>query len=219
MKRVFTLITLLIPFSSFAQNQFGISINPGISMPTKSFTAGRTTFDAGIAPSLSAGLWYKHQVGGFQFGTRIMFNQIESKDKLSTIFIENGRQTGISNTRFEQHMLYFSIPICFGWQKENYGITAGFRSSLLLSSSATELGHYYYNGNYSKIENEYDILEIHNYDYGPEISFTYSLNDQFEFDFTAYHGLVNISTQVPSPWIWRIKQATIGIKYLFYSKP
>ena len=83
MKTVYFILLIALPFPTFAQYQFGVSINPGVSMPTKSFTAGRTTYDAGLAPCFSGGLYFNQFVGtSFQFGTRIMFNHIKSNENV-----------------------------------------------------------------------------------------------------------------------------------------
>ena len=218
MNRIFI---LLLPFTFtmtvFAQSDFGIKLNGGLSRISNSAQKEvyNTTWMVQLAPSGQGGIFYNFHFGEKSvLGAELLFVQIEGKEQIEFVLTdENGNNAGHVTDKVYKHISYLGCPVYYGLQLNKVSINIGAQASFTLISSARSKGQAIYNDTITRFSNKYDKLNIKKYDFGLRAGIIFKLTDKISFEGNYYFGLNNIFNNQTLYWTWRVQQATIGVKY------
>jgi len=214
-----TVFLLVINFSVYAQQNFGIKIDVGSSyLSTKVFQTGNpqttTTQAFYFMPSFQGGIFYNLYFGKKSlFGAEILFNQINGKEHSNTPEI-NFNGTGNISVDFSRHISYLSIPIYYGYNFGKLNVNLGLQTSLLLYSTMQSNAKDTYNGAISTYQ-EKSKVPVKQADFGARINLFYPLSNKFSMDLTYYCGLINTYKYPQFGDTYRAQQITLGLRYTF----
>lgn len=143
--------------------------------------------------------------------------QIEGGEKTQINVVDiNGNKIGDGTGNIYKHISYIVVPIYYGIHFNKFTAHLGGQVSFAINSSARELAKLTVDGNVLHLDNRYESLEIHPFDFGAQAGITYKLRNKFAIEGAYYHGITNIlDTQNLSRihGSWRVRQATIGLMY------
>jgi len=208
---------MTINLTVFGQHNLGLKVNGGLSRISNSLIMSNGTNKIQYALSGHGGIFYNLHIGNKSFfGVELLVIQIEGREHLESDATDKfGNKTGTITNDIYKHISYFGIPVYYGLKFNKLTINLGFQASFMLASSGREKGQAPYNGDVITWDNKFDELYIDNYDFGPRAGVTFNLTDKFAIEGTYYYGVNNILDNDESSPIWRVQQATVGLRYTF----
>ena len=208
----------MINIHVFGQHTFGVKISGGVSRISSSLTFINGTLKTLYTPSGQGGLFYNFKLGDkSNVGAELLFLQIEGREKIRPhdIVDFNGNIIGHGGSDFYKHISYIGLPVYYGFKINKIIVNVGFQASIAIASSARDKGQFTVNGNTIKWDNKTNDLRVDAYDYGPRVGIVFNLNDHFALEGTYYYGINNILNSNIIDWVWKVQQATIGLRYTF----
>jgi hypothetical protein len=204
--------------SAYGQYKWGIKINGGVSRIYNSFSSSSDPYTLSkikFAPSGHAGIFYSSQLGNNSlFGLEILFLQIRGYEKTEIDLIDfNQNNIGYSRLNVHRNISYIGLPLYYTIKINRLSVNAGMQASFAISSNGREEGEARALEKVIQIKNKYKPLNIKSYDFGPRAGIDYRLNKYWSIEGIYYFGVNNIIKESPLGKIWRVQQATIGIKY------
>jgi hypothetical protein len=209
------LFVALMQSNVFGQNDVGFKANiatsfiplreePRIYPPTNEKTY--------ISPSGQLGIFYNHTFNERSvIGVDLLFNKVATKKTCDKIY-----QAGSFHEGLLIHFNYLSIPVYYEYQIKDFSLSIGFQTSLCLSGSVkhTSLSN---RADARTVGEFMTLYELEKLDYGPKLGLTYKLSTYLDLEGSFYYGLNNTSVETSFFWQddWRIRQFTLGIKYIF----
>lgn len=240
MKKIFTLLSLILAFLSnaYSQNTFGIKANIGLSSVSSKYYSGYSDINLKDKYSASGqlGIYYQIKINNnYSFGTELIFLQIEGEQETKIFRETNNNGSLISELRtisnFKQHISYIGIPVYFEMTINKLNLNLGVQANYVLDSNGktvfkgfnSNLPDLYINP--MDFDNEADIvstttlnnLNIKNFDYGLRIGLTSNITQKLSFEANYYFGLSNIIKDNSYFEEWKIRQMTVGIRYSIFS--
>ncbi|MFO7672705.1 MAG: outer membrane beta-barrel protein [Lutibacter sp.] len=240
MKKIFTLLTLILTILSntYSQNTFGIKANIGFSSFSSKYYSGYSDINLKdkYSPSGQLGVYYQIKINNtYSLGTELIFQQIEGEQETKTFQETNNNGILISELRtisnFKQHISYIGIPIYLEMIINKLNLNLGVQANYVLGSSGKIVSKGYntnspdlYN-NPLNFDNEPDVVSINtqndlnitNFDYGLRIGITSNITQKLSFEANYYFGLNNIIKDNSNFAEWKIRQMTVGIRYSIFS--
>ncbi len=132
------IILIIFNLSIFAQHNFGVKINGGLSKITENLNVTNTkTEKYYFKPSMQFGLFYNFNFKKSLIGTELLFVQIEGQHYKEYYVTDNfGNPTNsLIKDNVWQHISYLGIPIYYGFKikKINFNcvLISNFNTSLL----------------------------------------------------------------------------------------
>lgn len=221
MKKAQILFVLLVLNSIvFCQQNFGITIDGGMSKVSSSLVFNNSTWDVKFLPSGNAGIFYTKILGKKSIiGTELLFMQIESKI-LTEMDIIGPNETiiGHASSNLTENLSYIGIPLYYGFRFKGITLQIGLQGSIFLKGTAKSKNHATLNGEEQYNENIYDDLAFAFYDFGPKASFLYKITDKLLVTASYYYGIKNIGKENFLDDINKIQQVTLGLKYIIINK-
>lgn len=240
MKKIFTILTLILAFLSntYSQNTFGIKANIGLSSVSSKYYSGYSDINLKdkYLPSGQLGIYYQIKINNnYSLGTELIFQQIEGEQESKYFQETNNNGSLISELRtisnFKQHISYIGIPVYFEMTINKLNLNFGVQANYVLASNGKTVIKGY-NSNFPDLynnlldsDNEPDVvyintqnnLNITNFDYGLRIGITSNITQKLSFEANYYFGLNNIIKDNPDFEEWKIRQMTVGIRYAIFS--
>lgn len=219
------ILSILFAFNLTApgQSQFGIKAGAGLSTITNSMDNSDGTLTTPFVLSGQGGFFYNLQFGKFSsFGTELLFSKIEGKEILEVDYYTldgsgNRNYMGHRKDDFYRHISYLSLPIYYGFKISRLVINAGVQVSYSISSSGREKDHAVFEGENYNTDIKTNDINIKHFDYGPRAGIIYHLTSKLAVEGTYYYGLNNIQKGDPPSWKLKVQQATLGIRYTWWT--
>lgn len=212
----FILMFLFLVIGSLtkAQQQFGLRAGLGFSsIETKSNddmqSAPQLSFDFGVFTSIKLGK-YSYS------GAELNISRIQGRQNSQIQLMDANNEIHDVDITFLQHITYASLPVYYTHVLGKLSLNLGFQTSLVLFSDGHRQGQKL--NFFQEVENyntDYDELDIKSLDFGPRAGLTFRLSDSFLLEAKYYYGLNNILKHHNNEYYWKIRQATVGMRYIF----
>jgi len=212
------LVILLLFLSSVAYSSnhaFGLKLNGGVSRISNPVTFPYWTWNVRFGPSGSGGFYYNYQFDGRSIlGAELLFSQIEGREEAKGLFDDGAR----GYETFHRSISYISLPVFYGFNYNKFTFQIGVQVSYALRNN-TKWSGYFITSDGSR--RDWDFTRVHNidnFDFGPKAIVSYNIRDNFAIEASYYYGVNDIASKINwiSVGVWRVQQATIGIKYAFW---
>mgnify|MGYP002630114898 CR=1 FL=1 len=222
-KRLAVNLLLLLILSTFAiagkaQQQLGVKFNAGYSVVTNSFIPNTGGKSVVWQPSTQLGIYGQiRSNSNVSFGAEVLANSVRCKEQVSIdVFDSSGAKVGYVHDVLVKSLLYLSIPIYASVRANRLTVNLGVQPSFALLGNGFSTFSGIVNG--ISFETNYsDKLVVDGFDFGFRLGFGFDLTEKMSIDGNYFHGVNDITSLSYIP-IWRIRQLSLGLKYLVYSK-
>lgn len=220
MKSILTIIIIVtVNITLHGQHHLGLKINGGISKISNSLKPSYSTNKLHLPPSGQFGLFYNYDLGDKSIlGVELLYLAIEDKNKTAYNYTSNGNVIGHHYNTILKHISYLSLPIYYGLKVNDLTINAGFQFSYAIISGGIGKTELAWKEEFQMYDYKFGPLEIDRIDYGPRAGAIYNLTDKFAIEGLLYYGIHNIFAWKMIDWTWKIRQATVGIRYSFSTR-